>query len=414
MYYYNSEAFISGEDKFSEEDGTFDQASMIKETGGLLKNIPFDMIECYHNNIINTDDDSKNYDLKVYSEIFPQKENNFNSFDKDEDGSISLNEEKKNTNFLKIDTKESIISIKKSKEVNSLNEEKLEEKEELNNKENGRDVKVNNVNSLVKYCSFNDILKLLCISCKFILQWLNEDYITDKDKKSVFLFQTPNKNKKQKLQIVPQNEKKNIGRKRRRDNYEEEFNKNILDNQEEEGKKEHNKFAQDNIIKKCKGIFFSNVIDNINAYIKEDEFKLTKLNYEMYVKDLKKENELKLFDTSLEDLASFEASPKNKSKNGNSISNKSKIDKILKKEKDNNNLKNLLNLKFGEWIDIFTLKNEFDTTIEFNGLNNSLEKVRKKNNSSKYLSRFIFLLFNYKRWFINKKGRNEGLQENNI
>jgi hypothetical protein len=384
---------------------------MIKETEGLLKNIPFDMIECYHNNIINTDVDSKNYDLKVYSEIFPQNENNFNSFDKDEDGSISLNEEEKNTNFLKIDTKESIISIKKSKEVNSSNEEKLEEKEEPNTKENGRDVKVNNV---VKYYSFNDILKLLCISCKFILQWLNEDYITDKDKKSVSLFQTPNKNKKQKLQIVPQNEKKNIGRKRRRDNYEEEFNKNILDNQEEEGKKEHNKFAQDNIIKKCKGIFFSNVIDHINAYIKEDEFKLTKLNYEMYVKDLKKENELKLFNTSLRDLASFEASPKNKSKNGNSISNKSKIEKILKKEKDNDNLINLLNLKFGEWIDIFTLKKQFDRTIEFNGLNNSLEKVRKKNNSSKYLSRFIFLLFNYKRWFINKKGRNEGLQENNI
>ena len=38
----------------------------------------------------------------------------------------------------------------------------------------------------------------------------------------------------------------------------------------------------------------------------------------MYVKDLKKENELKLFNTSLEDLASFEASPKNKSKNRNS------------------------------------------------------------------------------------------------
>ena len=77
MNYYNSEDFISGEDKFSEEDGTLDQASMIKENEGLLKNIPFDMIECYHNNIINTDVDSKNHDLKVYSEIFPQNENNF-------------------------------------------------------------------------------------------------------------------------------------------------------------------------------------------------------------------------------------------------------------------------------------------------------------------------------------------------
>ena len=371
------------------------------------------MIECIHNNIINTDVDSKNYDLKVYSEIFPQKENNFNSFDKDEDGSISLNEEEKNTNFLKIDTKESIISIKKSKEVNSLNDEKLEEKEESNTKENGRDVKVNNVNSLVKYYSFNEILALLCISCKFILQWLNEDYITDKDKKSVSLFQTPNKNKMQKLQIVPQNKKKNKGRKSRIDNFEEEFNKNILVNQEE-GKKENNIFAQDNIIKKCKGIFFSNIIDHITAYIREDEFKLTKLNYEKYVKDLKKENELNLFNTSLKKLASFEASPKYKSKNENTINNSSKIEKILNKEKDNNKLKNLLNLKFGDWLDIFLLKNKFDDNIEFNGLNSSLEKVRKKNNSPKYLSRFVFLLFNYKRWFINKKGRNEGLQENNI
>ena len=426
MCYYNSKAFISGENKFSEEDGTFDQASMIKENEGLLKNIPFDMIEYYHNNINNTIVDSKDYDLKVFSETFPLNENNFNSFDKDEGGSISLNEEEKNINLLKIDTTESIISFKKSKEVNSLNKEKLEEKEEPNTKENGRDVKVNNVNSLVKYYNFNEILALLRISCKFILQWLNEDYITNKDKKSVGLFQTPNKkqklqsenedyitdkdkksvdlfqtpNKKQKLQSASQNEEKVKGRKRKRDNYEEEFNKNIVDNQEEEGKKEHNKFAQDNIIKKCKGIFFSNVID--------------KLNYEKYVKDLKKENELNLFNTSLKKLASFEASPKYKSKNENTINNSSKIEKILNKEKGNNKLENLLNLKFGDWLDIFLLKNKFDDNIEFNGLNSSLEKVRKKNNSPKYLSRFVFLLFNYKRWFINKKGRNEGLQENNI
>ena len=90
---------------------------------------------------------------------------------------------KKKYKLFKIDTKEFIISIKKSKEVNSLNDEKLEEKEELNNKENGRDVKANNVNSLEKYYSLNEILTLLCISCKIILQGLNEDYITDKDKK---------------------------------------------------------------------------------------------------------------------------------------------------------------------------------------------------------------------------------------
>ena len=99
MYYYNSEAFISGENKFSEEDGTFDQASMIKENEGLLKNLPFDMIEYYHNNINNTIVDSKDYDLKVFSETFPLNENNFNSFDKNEDGSISLNEEEKIQTF---------------------------------------------------------------------------------------------------------------------------------------------------------------------------------------------------------------------------------------------------------------------------------------------------------------------------
>ena len=61
-------------------------------------------------------------------------------------------------------------------------------------------------------------------------------------------------------------------------------------------------------------------------------------------------------------------------------------------------------MTFGEWIDIFTLKNKLNNNFEFYGLQNALSNI-EETNSDEYFSRFIFYLFNYKRWFYNKKGR---------
>ena len=177
--------------------------------------------------------------------------------------------------------------------------------------------------------------------------------------------------------------------------------------------RKHNKNGADNIIKKCKGIFFRNVVEYISTFInnfktnKKEKFELLKLDYGQYINNLKKENELALFNMTLKDLASLEPSKKYILNKDPEI-NKKNVSNLLKKEVRNNNkvIENFLNMKFGEWIDIFTFKKKIDNDFEFNGLHDCLESISNESDEE-YYSRFVFYLYNYKNWFKNKKGRNE-------
>ena len=102
----------------------------------------------------------------------------------------------------------------------------------------------------------------------------------------------------------------------------------------------------------------------------------------------------------LKDFVSLEISGKYCS---NFEFNKEKMKKILKDEKDNEKLNSLLNMTFGEWIDIFTFKKEID--LKFNGLQQVLNDFYNNKEDSEYFSRFIFYLFHYKNWFLKKKPR---------
>jgi len=177
--------------------------------------------------------------------------------------------------------------------------------------------------------------------------------------------------------------------------------------------RKHNKNGADNIIKKCKGIFFRNVVEYISSFInnfktnKKEKFELLKLDYGQYINNLKKENELALFNMTLKDLASLEPSKKYILNKDPEI-NKKNVSNLLKKEMKNNNkvIENFLNMNFGEWIDIFTFKKKVDDDFEFNGLHDCLESISNESDEE-YYSRFVFYLYNYKNWFKNKKGRNE-------
>ena len=262
----------------------------------------------------------------------------------------------------------------------------LKEKEQINYEDN-------NIN-LPKIYNLNEIKNILMKKNfpKEKIDKIKEEFINNKDKESIYLFEIKNKiigkeNKNIILNVI----KMKQGRKRLNDN----------------SIREHDKYKPDNIIKKCKGILFSNVIDYINQFINiykikdKENFKLYKLDFKKHINNLKKENEMKLFNMKLKDLASFEVSGKYRPKKDE---NMIEIKKILEQEKNNEIIINLLNMNYGDWIDIFTYKNQFDNDIDFNGLYNSLEKIEEKNNEE-YLSRLIFYLFNYKRWFYNKKGR---------
>jgi len=301
------------------------------------------------------------------------------------------NEQTNINNNLKI----GIIKISfNSKEDSKIPSEFDREKKFLNinfpilkeNDENNYEDK--NIN-LSKIYNIFEIKNLLKNFPKETLEKIREEFISKKDKESIYLFEL----KKQRKKREKSNFKFNLKRGRK--------------NNGDDIERKHDKNQSDNIIKKCKGIFFSNLIEYINEYINtykindKENFELLKLNYEKYINNLKKENEIKLLNTQLKDVASFEISDKyNKNKDFNKI----QVNRILEQEKNNQIINNLLNMTFGEWIDIFTFKNKMDNNIEFFGIHNILRKISETSNND-YFSRFIFYLFNYKRWFINKKGR---------
>ena len=230
---------------------------------------------------------------------------------------------------------------------------------------------------------------------KDLIEKIKDEYISKEDKKSIHIFEIKKKKKKKKKSS--KKDKKILGRKRNSDKTE----------------RKHNKNGADNIIKKCKGIFFRNVVEYISTFInnfktnKKEKFELLKLDYGQYINNLKKENELALFNMTLKDLASLEPSKKYILNKDPEI-NKKNVSNLLKKEMKNNNkvIENFLNMKFGEWIDIFTFKKKVDNDFEFNGLQDCLESISNESDEE-YYSRFVFYLYNYKNWFKNKKGRNE-------
>lgn len=131
------------------------------------------------------------------------------------------------------------------------------------------------------------------------------------------------------------------------------------------------------------------------------------LNYKKYINNLTKKKEIDLFKMKLKDFASLEVSKKKKS-NSDIYFNKNSINHILQDtEKNNETIQNFLNnISFEEWIDVFTKKRQDYNLEEFNGLQNSLEKVAKEyKDDDEYFTRFVFYLFNYQNWFYNKKGR---------
>ena len=151
-------------------------------------------------------------------------------------------------------------------------------------------------------------------------------------------------------------EEKVLGRKRKDDNQEGNHTRNDVDN----------------IMKKCKNTLFHNVIEYVALIVnslksdQKEEFLLLKLSYE-YIDILKKDNELALFKMKLKDLVSLDISSKYSLSEDKEF-NKKNINKILKEERDNEVLINLLNMRFGDWIDVFTLKKKIEIDPKFKGL----------------------------------------------
>ena len=219
-----------------------------------------------------------------------------------------------------------------------------------------------------------------------------KDCINPLDWKRVGYFDIKIKRTRKGIIKEEKDEEKFLGRKRKDDNK----------------KGNHTRNDVDNIMKKCKNTLFHNVIEYVALIVnslksdQKEEFLLLNLSYE-YIDILKKDNELALFKMKLKDLVSLDISSKYSLIEDKEF-NKKNINKILKEERDNEVLINLLNMRFGDWIDVFTLKKKIEIEPKFKGLEKALKEISDKNDEE-YFSRFIFFLFNYKNYFQNKKGR---------
>lgn len=236
---------------------------------------------------------------------------------------------------------------------------------------------------------------------------------------------------------------KNLNKKIKRDN--EGYNNNPHSiylknekNKKKRGRKSiikslnvHNRMTPDNIIKKIKSILFKYIIEFLNKLLKKvsKKIKLAKLDYK-YINKLKRKDDLLSLKIKLKELLSLNISPKYRSLKKDY--DKKIIEQIENKNEfiineDNNHFYDtlifVLNLSFGDWLDLFTRKKNCEDLFNYygidkNNINNKIieesflginEVLNQFEENEKYFSRFVFYLYNYERWFFIKKPRNRVL-----
>ena len=182
----------------------------------------------------------------------------------------------------------------------------------------------------------------------------------------------------------------------------------------------HDKLKPDNIIIKLKTKIFEYAILFLNTILNKtnENEKLLSLDYKKYINRMKSEENLKYLNMKLKDLFSKEISQKYSTKPKDF--NKNLIKKVLKKNTDET-IKFAFNITLRDWLDLFTLKKSIEELLqEYNCVDKNIdcEKIKKSiyevdvflnkimdKNGKEYLTPFIFLLYNYERWFSIKRGR---------
>ena len=205
-------------------------------------------------------------------------------------------------------------------------------------------------------------------------------------------------------------------------------------NKEDKTFRMHNNYSADNIIKKIKKYIFEYALSFLNQILnlyidtetKKSLFKKIKKNNDndkvnqngnllklleyKIIKRVKKDIDLKILNTPLKIL--FYDDISSKLYNFKKDSNKIIIDEIMEKEKGNEIIMYAFNMKLEEWFNFFCYKKEIkflesiekEKDIKFERADIILNEIAEKNDDA-YFTKFIFYFYNYKRWFLEKKGR---------
>ena len=193
----------------------------------------------------------------------------------------------------------------------------------------------------------------------------------------------------------------------------------------------HSKYKEDNMIIKIKTFLFNSILFLINnSFIynyQNDSLNNPSQNYRFLKIDgdknyvINKEVNLLLLNTKIKDLFNENISNKYKIFNGNS--NKELIKKIYEEYKETNVI-NILDLTYGEFLNIFrgTISSELENKMnciqnikeKFFNMKDFLNKIEreeiKKGEPDEkikgYLEKLEDLCLNFENWFQAKKGRN--------
>jgi len=158
-------------------------------------------------------------------------------------------------------------------------------------------------------------------------------------------------------------------------------------------------------MKKITLLYLEYLVKSINEILKDYnlEYSFIKLD-SSFVDSLKTETILKYLDMTLGEILSQDISSKY------SLKEREYNKKIMEEILENfNDLKDIFELKFRDWINEFIMAKEpgINNGFRFKGLVGLLSKILGKyKNDEQYCVDFVYLMYHYEKWFKNRRVRN--------
>lgn len=258
--------------------------------------------------------------------------------------------------------------------------------------------------------------------------------LLDKNIENVHIIKTsqsldPNSKKRNKP-TMDQIKKKSLGRK-------------VLNSTEEVG---HTKYDSDNLVKKIKIIVNDNLFEFLNSLLKsiynkdikqknkvltllklrtrnssKTKIEIMKMSSAFRSENTKSDDNIILLNSTLKEFFSHEISPKYSENNYEKNYNEILIETLLNDENNKNILNFIFNcLTFEDFLDLFSYKKQLSDFVEYNSLTDAQKKEIEDNlyeckieqivndiynEDYIYFHCFFLLLYNLKRYFVNKEKR---------
>ena len=161
---------------------------------------------------------------------------------------------------------------------------------------------------------------------------------------------------------------------------------------------EHDKFTDDNVIRKIKTAIFQYILIKLNTSLENKHYKFLPLNAELN-KNLKRDLNVELLNKRIYEI--YMSEDLNGHHINNNDSNKNLIKKIFEENIEIKTI-NILNMKFSD-----ILKHIRENDLQnFLKLIKDKEEKKKEESFDKYINTVIQYLNEYEDWFKNTKGRN--------